>query len=451
MSESCQHFVIGPDTLGLMTDRFTSDTLRRRGLYHGWLVVLAAFLVAMFGFGLGFYGPGVYLVGLKADHGWSVAELVPAITAYYILGALLLFFCVGPLFEKCGTRMVVIAGAVAMAAGIVLLTMVSRRWQVYAAFAVMALGWAAMSGAAINIIVAPWFDKRRGLAVSWSMNGANAGGIVVIPLLTLSIAHLGFEVSLRVAAAAMVAILVPIATMVFRPRRRDECDRADRGEHARQSRPAGNVRQSAEPSWVLWSVVRSGRFQTISIPFALALMAQVGVLTHQLACLSPILGTLAAGWAVSVTAFAAVAGRTLTGFFVDRIDRRITACGNFLVQIAGVAVLASSSTAPMLYLGCVLFGLGVGNTTSLPSLIVQQEFPSRFFTRIVSLVVAINQFTFAFGPSLLGYLRQHTGSYAVPLIACIVIEAVAAFVVVLPVLARSKQRRLFSLSRHSRF
>ena len=35
-------------------------------LYHGWLVVGAAFLVALYGFGLGFYGPGIYLVALNA-------------------------------------------------------------------------------------------------------------------------------------------------------------------------------------------------------------------------------------------------------------------------------------------------------------------------------------------------------------------------------------------------
>jgi len=40
------------------------------GLYHGWFVVVAAFFVALFGFGLGFYGPGVYLVALKAS--WLV-------------------------------------------------------------------------------------------------------------------------------------------------------------------------------------------------------------------------------------------------------------------------------------------------------------------------------------------------------------------------------------------
>ena len=46
-----------------MHDRTGNRALLR--LYHGWLVVAAAFLVALYGFGLGFYGPGIYLVALK--------------------------------------------------------------------------------------------------------------------------------------------------------------------------------------------------------------------------------------------------------------------------------------------------------------------------------------------------------------------------------------------------
>jgi MFS family permease len=160
--------------------------------YHGWLVVTAAFLVALYGFGLGFYGPGIYLVSLKALHGWPTRELSTAITTYYVLGATLLFFWVGPLFDRHGVRKVVVPGTVAMACGVVLLALVTRPWHVYAAFAVMSVGWATMSGAAINIIVAPWFDRRRKLAVSWALNGASAGGIIIAPLLTLLIAEFGF-------------------------------------------------------------------------------------------------------------------------------------------------------------------------------------------------------------------------------------------------------------------
>jgi MFS family permease len=87
----------------------------------------------------------------------------------------------------------------------------------------------------------------------------------------------------------------------------------------------------------------------------------------------------------------------------------------------------------MLYLGCALFGLGVGNMITLPGMIVQQEFPRVHFSRVISLVVGINQFTFAFGPALLGYLQGGQGNYSFALLACLVVEMAAAVIVVAPV------------------
>jgi len=132
-----------------MDDHIAMERPRGAGLYHGWLVVAAAFFVALFGFGLGFYGPGIYLVALKARHGWSIAELSSIITTYYVLGASFLFFGVGSLFELYGARKVLIVGIVAMGTGLILLTWIARLWQVYLAFALMSVGWATMSGAAI--------------------------------------------------------------------------------------------------------------------------------------------------------------------------------------------------------------------------------------------------------------------------------------------------------------
>src|SRR5262249_15900868 len=40
-----------------------------------------------------------------------------------------------------------------------------------------------MSGAAVNIIPAPWFERRRGLAVSVAFNGATLGGVTPTPAL----------------------------------------------------------------------------------------------------------------------------------------------------------------------------------------------------------------------------------------------------------------------------
>jgi MFS family permease len=404
------------------------------GLYHGWLVVALAFLVASFSWGLGFYGLGIYLVVLRDRFGWSAADIASAITVYYILGAALTFFCVGRAFDRYGVRRVVAVGTLALAATVAALPLASDLWHVHVIFALMSIGWATMSGAAVNIIVAPWFDRRRGFAVSLAMNGASAGGLVMAPLLIFLIDRLGFAAALWVVAVLTLAVLLPLVALIAREKRPDEHDRDDA--------PAPSARHvaPAAPPFSARKVLRDPQFITISLPFALGLVAQVGFLTHQVAFLVPMTGTVTAGWIVSLTTLAAIVGRLGTGLFVDRVDRRAVSCANFLVQVLAMAILISTASVPTLVIGCTLFGLALGNVVSLPGLIVQQEFPKRDFARIVSMVIAINQFAFAFGPALLGRLQTPDGSYTRSLVACLIMEAAAAVIVLFPALARSRRR-----------
>src|SRR5262249_1855116 len=79
-------------------------------------------------------------------------------------------------YERRGPRVVVTVASLAMVSGLVALGIVTRPWQLYPIFLLMAVGWGAMSGAAINIILAPWWQRRRGLVVSIALNGATLGG-----------------------------------------------------------------------------------------------------------------------------------------------------------------------------------------------------------------------------------------------------------------------------------
>src|SRR5215510_1530528 len=124
-------------------------------LFHGWIVLGATFVMAMFSFGLGFYGLTIYVATLQRLHGWSAAAVSVPVTVYYVAGALLTM-AIGGLYERFGPRAVVAGGSVAMATGLAALGCVTQPWQLYPAFLVMSVGWGAMSGAAINIILAPW-------------------------------------------------------------------------------------------------------------------------------------------------------------------------------------------------------------------------------------------------------------------------------------------------------
>lgn len=47
-----------------------------RPVFYGWKIVIVCFLIALFSFGIGFYGPGIYIVSLQERHGWSTSLIV---------------------------------------------------------------------------------------------------------------------------------------------------------------------------------------------------------------------------------------------------------------------------------------------------------------------------------------------------------------------------------------
>ena len=141
---------------------------------------------------------------------------------------------------------------------------------------------------------------------------------------------------------------------------------------------------------------------------ALGLFAQAGLLTHLFSLLVPALGEARAGLAMGLATAAAIGGRTLVGWLMPAgADRRQVACVSYGVQIAGslACVAAAGESVPLLLLGVVLFGAGIGNATSLPPLIAQTEFVKDDVGRVVALIVATGQATYAFAPVFFGLVR----------------------------------------------
>jgi predicted MFS family arabinose efflux permease len=289
----------------------------------------------------------------------------------------------------------------------------------------MSLGWGATSGAAINIILGPWFHRRRGLAVSIAFTGATLGGVIVAPSLIPLIAGVGFASALALVAVVAAAVSVGVAVGIMR-RMPESIGLGPDGE---QGRAAPNPVRPVDTRGWRRQALRTWRFWSVSAPFALGLAAQVGVLTHLVTLVLPTLGTSGAAGAVSVTTAAAIVGRLVTSVVVDRADRRLVAAVTLGLQMVGVGLLGWAPSAAFVYAGCTLFGLGVGNLTTLPGLILAVEWPAEQFGALVGLAVGINQLTFAFGPSLVAFVRDWVGGYAPALGVCAALQAVAAVLV----------------------
>ena len=94
-------------------------------------------------------------------------------------------------------------------------------------------------------------------------------------------------------------------------------------------------------------------------------------------------------------------------------------------------IIIHSRNEVLLMAACALFGFSVGNLTPLSSLIIQREFDPRSFGVLVSLITATNQITYAFGPGVIGLLRDTSGSYVLPFYGCLGLELIAAVLIMI--------------------
>jgi MFS family permease len=394
-----------------MTAAATDMANARAATFYGWHVVAAVFVLAAFGWGIGFYGPPVYLHAVQQSRGWSLDVVSTAVSVHFLFGAIVIAN-LPRLYARFGLARVTKAGVLALTVGVTGWALAQQPWQLFVATLFSGGGWVTMGAAAVNAIVAPWFVRKRPAALASAYNGSSIGGVVFSPLWVAAIGLLGF------AWAALVIGLIAVATIwiladLYYSKTPESMGLQPDGD-APQKAPANSTEASAKPlpDTQVW---RDWRLVTLAAGMALGLFAQIGLLAHLFSLLVPALGAQLAGFAAGGATAAAILGRTLVGWLMPaRADRRLFGCANSIVQILGslAFLFAAGDNVPLLLLGVILFGAGIGNTTSLPPTIAQAEFSKKDVSRVVPLIVAFGQATYAFAPAVFGLIREFAPHWA---------------------------------------
>jgi MFS family permease len=337
------------------------------------MVGSAAFVLALFGWGMGFYGPPVYLSVVHETTGWPVALISTAVTVHFLIGA-----AAGAnlpaFYRRFGAAAVTKAAALSLALGTLGWAIANTRWQLFAAALLSGAGWGAMSAVAVNAIVSPWFVRARPAALAMAYNGGSIGGVIFSPLWVAAIDRLGFPITTVLIGTIMAAVMWILAEE-FLSRTPQQMGLAPDGK-APVALPIPLTRAVANPrsGFLLWGDIA---FLTLAAGMALGLFAQIGLVAHLFSLMTPVLGAQQADVAMGLATALAIAGRTLVGWIIPLgVDRRLVACASCAVQMTGsmAFMAAAGSSIPLLWLGIALFGIGFGNSTSLPPLIAQVEF-----------------------------------------------------------------------------
>jgi len=380
--------------------------MKTKSAFFGWYAAWAAFVVAIFGWGIGFYGPPVFLHAVIERTEWSLALVSGAVTFHYLTGVLVVANSAA-IYRRTGLSAATFFGALLLAVGILGWALAETPLQLFAAAALTGVGWVGMGAVAMNAIVSPWFERRRAAALSHAYNGSSLGGVIFSPLCVALISGLGFPLAALAIGTVMTVVIGLICryVLIHTP---ESLGQAPDGDA-----PGDGVAEAARPSFPNLpgpALFREYAFWTLAIGMACALFAQIGVITHLFSVLAIPLGAQTASLLMGGATLCALAGRALTGFLMPpSANRRHVAAANNAMQIIGILCLIAAPDAgiALIVLGVALFGCGIGNSTSLPPLIAQQDFAKADHQRVISFIVAGAQTTYAFAPAVFGAIRAY--------------------------------------------
>jgi sugar phosphate permease len=189
----------------------------RRRLHYAWIIALVTFVVLLVTAGIR-ATPGVLMIALEGEFGWSRAVISGAVAINIAL-----FGLIGPfaasVMDRWGVRRVVLCAVALLGLSVALTTRMQNQWQLTLLWGVLVgTGTGVTSMVLAAIIANRWFDERRGLVLG-VLSAANATGqLVFLPLLASLVATRGWRAAaLLVAGAAALVFAVVFLFMRDRP------------------------------------------------------------------------------------------------------------------------------------------------------------------------------------------------------------------------------------------
>lgn len=372
---------------------------------QGWLIVGVLFASWFIVWGGGLNTGPVFFPPLLKAFGWSRAKL----SAGFAVGALsagLTGPLVGWLCDRFDVRKVMVAGVALTAIAYFALS----RTETYAQFVVINLaigvGVVACTGIPSSIVVANWFNERRGLAMGISLAGASIGGALMTPVANRVIATSGWRIGYLVLAVPMVAIVIPLLIGFLRGRPDAAPLVASETAPPPVELPGLEVKQAfAERSiWLITLVQFLGA----------SLWAGLG--QHFIAYMLGLgySATYSAS-ALSVIFLFTTAGSLLSGPLADRINARRALAITWIGTAIAVVALLGANHFVALAVYVVLAGVFSGSLGVLMPLLMVESLGLKRLGSLMGLSGVFSTLGFAAGPVLTGRIFDVTGSYAAAL------------------------------------
>src|SRR6266436_5220035 len=201
---------------GSMISNWLSTALARRNIHYGWAMVAVTFFTALVSAGA-VGAPGVFIVPLQKEFGWTTAEISSALSIRFVLFGLMAPFAAA-LLNRYGLRNMPLTALLVVVSGLVISLAMTKVWQLMLLWGVVVGIGTGMTALVLGATVAArWFTARRGLVVGILTAAVATGQLVFLPLLASLTERMGWRVALGL-MCGMLGLAAFAVLMMMRDR-----------------------------------------------------------------------------------------------------------------------------------------------------------------------------------------------------------------------------------------
>ena len=390
--------------------------------YYGWVIVGLAMISMSFWFGIRTTF-SVFFVALIDHFHWSRAEAAGA-QSIAMLVYMIMAPIIGTLVDRIGPRKTILPGIFLTGLGFLLCTQIESLLQFYVFFgAIVGIGVTCLSIAPNTVLLAHWFEHRRGTANGLASMGIGTGVLFFVPLMQYLISIKGWQFAYLIFGLLILMIPLPLNAFFLRHtpkelgllpdgetlKRIEETDLKKVTETGMVCSPSTRDEMSYQ------EILKAPRFWGLLLFPSLVSFGAYFIIVHHVKYLTDF--GVDKMWAASL--FAGIGAlssgfRFFWGWFSDRRGREIAFTLGMICFTLGILFLLLFETfrvTPILYLFAACFGSGWGATAPLFMSIAADLYKGRNFGWVYGTLEGVLGMGAALGAYVGGTVFDRTGSY----------------------------------------
>ena len=311
-----------------MSADIRASSVARPPLHYAWVVALVTFAVLLITAGIR-ATPGLLMVPLEAEFGWSRAAISAAVAINIALFGLIGPFAASAM-DRWGMRRLVVAALGLLAVSVGLTTQMHSQWQMTLLWGVcVGTGTGVTSMVLAAVVATRWFDARRGTVLG-ALSAANATGqLVFLPLLAGMVERYGWRSAALVVSGA--AVIVFAVVLVFM---RDRPEDLGLRPYGRQSDAPTAATAALAPFAALRLAIRSRAFWVLAGTFFVCGASTNGLIgTHLIAaCHDYGIPQMRSAQLLALMGIFDIVGTTASGWLTDRYSSRHLLFGYYTLR-----------------------------------------------------------------------------------------------------------------------